>query len=81
MDLFEWADVAVANSTPQDLPRSAESWLWWEDLPPAVDHATALLLQVRRDLRALREAESADLRTFFEDRIAAYRAEHARLRA
>ncbi len=65
-DSFAFGDDTGGKADP------AYDWDWWDVWPEGLSHQARLLLQLKRDLRAVGEATYDEEREFFKQRIAAY---------
>lgn len=66
-DTFAFGDDAGDKVDP------VYDWDWWDILPRGLSHQARLILQLRRDLRAVEESYSEEDREFFKQRIVMYR--------
>ena len=62
---FDDEDHQTANPT--------YDWNWWDPWPEGLSHQAYLILQLRRDLRAIEDAYTEEEREFFKRRVVMYR--------
>jgi hypothetical protein len=71
-------ESATAEAPARTVERRAAvyDWNWWDPWPDGLSDRQQMILQIRRDLRALEECEECDEdeRDFFAQRIAGFRA-------
>lgn len=58
---------------PGEKVNPAYDWDWWDLWPEGLSYQAYMILQIRRDLRALKEALEEEDRVFFQHRIDMYR--------